>query len=134
MASFTFPQDSAQELGGKLDELTGTLVALQQLGDEIEVKTIYGLSPALRVQVINLETDEDLGVRLLFWSAMMNQVKSTHALGVNWAVGEITQSPQANDPTRTVYLLEIPEDVDPDAIEASIDSFEAARLLAGQGR
>lgn len=134
MASFAFPTDANIELGGKMDELTGTLVAIQALGDPIEVKTSYGLSPALRVQVVDLNDGEDLGVRLLFWSAMRNQVSGTHAKGVEWAVGEIVQQAQANDPTRTVYLLETPEDIDPDVIEQMIDLFEAKRSLKEQGR
>ncbi len=134
MTSFAFPTDSATELGGKLDELKGRLVALQQLGDAITVKTEYGMNPALRVQVIDLEDGEDLGVRLLFWSAMRNQVSGTHSKGVDWAVGVIEQTPQANDPTRSVYLLTVPEEADPDDIERKIASFEAARTLTEQGR
>ena len=134
MASFAVPTDANIELGGKMDELTGKLVAIQQLGDPIQVKTVYGLTDALRVQVVGLDEGTDEGVRLLFWSAMRNQVSGTHAKGVDWAVGEITQSVQANDETRTVYLLELPDDIDPDAIESAIDAFEAKRTLAEQGR
>ena len=134
MASFAFPTDSSQELGGNMDELTDRLIGLQAQGPPVEINTKFGSNPALRVQVVDLFSGEDLGLRLLFWATVSRQVQGIHDQGISWAVGVITEQEQANDPSRTVYVLGMPEDVDTDAISATLDRYEATRTARSQGR
>lgn len=124
MAQFAIPQDDQTELAGPITELMGRLVAVKPLSREtINVKTEYGKSEVLRVRVVDLDTDEDAGVRLLFWSTAQRQILDATAAGSDWCVGTFEQRAQVNDPTRSVYLFTAPDmsEIDPDAISDSID-------------
>ena len=125
MAHFAIPQDENAELAGSVAELVDTLVAIKPLAREtISIRTEYGeKTPALRVRMVNLDTGEDAGTRLLFWGTAQRQVLES-TTSAEWAVGRFEMRPQVNDPTRTVYLF-VPPDmstIDPEHISNTIDN------------
>lgn len=127
MAQFNIPTDDNAELAGPVTELIGTLVAVKPLAREtISVKTEYGMTPALRVRVVDLETESDAGTRLLFWGTAQRQILDA-TLSAEWCVGTFEQRPQVNDPTRSVYLFQAPDmsEIDPAAISDAIDAAVA---------
>ena len=124
MATFALPTDESAELAGPMSELLDKFIAIKPLAREtVNVGTAeYGVSPALRVQIVDLDAGTDAGTRLLFWSAVQRQVlESTR--NAEWTIGRISMQPQASDPTRTVYLLHAPDasTIDPAAISQAID-------------
>lgn len=125
MATFITPSSTSEELAGSMTDFVGKNIAMRPLGRPISVKTEFGMAPALRVQVIDLEAKTDAGVRLLFWASVRDAVAAVANAGIDWAVGTITHTPQKNDPSRSVYLLEaltIPNDQQ-DALGAFLDTI-----------
>ena len=132
MAKFATPSNTQSvELAGPLTEFKDSLVALQAQGGTITVGTKFGPSEALRVQVVNPETGEDQGIRLLFWKTMQTQLTAVHAAGDDWLVGVITESAQKDDPAKTFYsVTDAAEDTDFAAIGRAIDKFESTAHAA----
>lgn len=130
MASFNIPTDDNAELAGSMAEFAdGRLVAIKPLAREtIEVNTEYGKSPALRVQVVDVEAQANGGIRLLFWGTVQRQVLDS-TTNAEWTVGAIEQQAQVGDNTRSVYLFTPPDMslFDPseisDAIDAAVSPF-----------
>lgn len=123
MANFSIPRATNQELAGNSDELVGKLVALRSEG-VAKIKTEFGVAPATRTTAVAIGTDgyENMGLRLIFWSA----VQETMAKGAEWVVGRIVQVPQAQNPDRTVYVMEQPAADEYPLIDPALDSFLAA--------
>ena len=123
MATFAIATDESAELAGPMTELVGDMLAVKPLSREtVMVNTEYGKSPALRARIVNLDSGEDEGVRLIFWGTVTRQVLDS-TLNAEWAVGIIEQQVQAGDDTRTVYLFTTPDisTIDPERISNTID-------------
>lgn len=127
MATFAVPQEENVELAGPTSDLVGRLIAVKPLSrDFINVATEYGASPALRCLFVDLESGENAGVRLVFWTTTARQILDA-TTGAPWAVGTIEHKAQVNDPTRSVYLFSPPDmsEIDPDSISDTIDAATA---------
>jgi len=128
MATFNIPQADNVELAGPMTEFEDHLIAIKPLAREtVNVKTEFGLTPALRVQVVDLDAGgTDGGVRLLFWGTVQRTVLDS-TTNAEWTVGRIEQKAQVGDPTKTVYLYTPPDmaTIDPEAISNMIDSAVA---------
>lgn len=130
MSTFAFPTDRGdEELGANMSEFIGKPIAIRAIDKKllgIHTKD-WGTSPALRVQVINLDTGVLTSPHLLFWSRVQEQVVTTDA---DWAVGRIESVTQKADPSRSVYLLRADSDMDVDAVGTAI--AKAERVLTHQ--
>lgn len=122
MASFTL--SGQRELAGSMGELIDRAVALLADSAELEISTSYGPSKAVRAQVVDAITGEDLGLRLIYWASVRNEVLTNSAKDI-WTVGVPTEIPQASDPSRTVYVLST-KDIDSDAVAEALSTFESA--------
>ena len=125
MAQFAIPQPETTELAGPVNELLDTLVAVRPLG-VVRINNEYGSSEVMRVRLIDLESKEDGGVRLLYWTTAQRQIADA-AQDAPWVVGTFVHKPQVNDPTRSVYLFETPDmaAIDPQEISDTIDACSA---------
>ena len=127
MARFIAVQDNDTELGGNMGDLLDTPLAINILdfGREVEVNTDeFGKNAALRVRVLNAETGEDYGVRLVFWSGVRRQLRETSERGIEWAVGQIVHEPQLANPDRSIYRL-VNAPVSNEQVGRIIDEFES---------
>ena len=117
-------------LAGNLSELEGVPIALTVLdgGEEIDVKVNIDepdapkTAAALRVQVTNVETGENLGIRLVFWAGVKMTINSALSSGVNTVVGIPTLGAHPSTEGYDLWTLE-------DAVEVT-DAQIAAALAA----
>ena len=123
MARFAIPAPTTVELAGSMSDFVDDMVALKALSDRITINTAYGPQAAVRCQVVDPMTGQDLGVRLLFWDTVQTQVLHNAQLGIDWSVGFIKTYPQQSDPTRSYFTLEAPNEA------ADIDWVEIDRAL-----
>jgi hypothetical protein len=125
MSTFAFPTDTVdEELAANMDTFVGKPIAIRPLDTAtVSIKTSFGQSPALRVQVIDLESGVLTSPHLLFWSKVQEQVVTTDA---DWSVGVIESIPQKADPTRSVYLLRADSDLDVEQVGTAIAKAEQA--------
>lgn len=120
MASFTL--SGQRDLAGPMGDLIDRPVALLADSAELDINTSYGPSKAVRAQVVDATTGEDLGLRLVYWASIRAEVLSNTAKDV-WTVGTPTEIPQASDPSKTVYVLAT-EDIDGDVVAAALATYE----------
>ena len=128
MTTFAYPSDigSDGELAADMKTFDGKQVALRAIQSKVvSVKTKFGQSDALRVEVIDLDTGELTSPHLLFWSKVQEQVLRTHGEGIDWAIGRIENQPQHADPSRSVWLLVADETIDFDTVGSVIESASA---------
>lgn len=114
----TFALSGQRELAGPMNELVERPIALLADSSELSITTEYGEQAAIRAQVVDAYTGEDLGMRLVFWSTIREEVLKNSVKGI-WTVGVPTEIPQANNEGRTVYVLattELDEDRIADAL------------------
>lgn len=130
MTSFALPSDAGTDtLAANMDEFNGKPVAIQAITTKtVPVNTSFGTSNALRVRIVDLATGVLTSPHLLFWSKVQEQVLGTHAKGIDWAIGRLTQQPQKADPTRSVWLLssEGMESVDYEQVGRFLEAAENA--------
>lgn len=123
MTTFAYPTDISTdgELAADMASFDGKRVALKAIQSKtVSVKTKFGQSDALRVEVIDLDTGVLTSPHLLFWSKVQEQVLRTHQSGVDWAIGRIENQPQHADPSRSVWLLVADETIDFDSVGTTI--------------
>ncbi len=130
MGTFAFPADTQDEqLAANMDTFVGTNIAVQAISlDVVPISTSFGQSPALRVQVINLDSGELTSPHLLFWTKVQEQVIASQSTGVDWVVGRLESIPQKADPTRSVYLIRGNAELDLKEVGATIAKAEAGRV------
>jgi hypothetical protein len=125
MARFRITSNRPDEdIAGKSTDLVGQLVALRPEGT-VTVKTEYGPTEVSRARVLNLDEGTHMGLYLIFWDSVKAELADVAAdPETDWLVGVPTVKPQAKDPSRTFYEIQVPEGFDPDNAEDVINMFE----------
>ena len=131
MSTFAAPIDTVdEELAANMDTFVGTNIAVQAISlDTVPISTAsFGVSPALRVKVIDLDTGKLTSPHLLFWTKVQEQVIASQESGVDWVVGTLISIPQKADPTRSVYLIRGNPELELEAVGLTIHTAEARRV------
>jgi len=104
MSTFAIASDNDQEeLAANMSTFLDKPVAIQALQDTtVGISTEYGVNQALRVAVVDLETEELTRPHLLYWSKVYESVLRNQS---DWLVGRIINIPQKSDPSRSVYVF-----------------------------
>ena len=115
-----------EELGGLSSELVGMVVAYLPLSTYTTASKFEPgkVDTVLRTRCYAVDVEgelEDLGVRLIFWTVPQRQI-AEQTVNNDMAIGILEEIVQANDPERTVFVLQTP---DPDQAHTLIAAFSA---------
>lgn len=91
--------------------LIGKDVVLSRLGDPITIPTVHGDRPAIKVQALILDGDNEYrnaGTVVIFWMAVMRQI-ADKKIGT-WAAGSIVQGESKGAKSGAYRLVTWPAD------------------------
>jgi len=123
MSTFAVASDNdSEELAANMSTFLDRPIAIQALQDTtVGISTEYGRNQALRVAVVDLETEELTRPHLLYWSKVYESVLRNQS---DWLVGRIINIPQKSDPSRSVYVFRSETEMTATDIAAAINKAE----------